>query len=439
MPIGWNAEHAVIGAVLLEPDALASVVGMIEPADFEHAQAGKSFAAMLSLFAEDVPADPSTVADMMERRGGATSGEIGEYLGDCLGNTATPANIVHHARLVRDGSRRRQLAAVGRRLAEEAETSELSVEDLADRADSAVLAIRGGSTDGGLQAAADFVNSVYEDIEKAHSSGGSIPGLATGIEALDRRLLGLQDGRLIVLGARPGMGKSALAQAIAMNVAAATGKAVAFFSYEMPARELVRRAIASNTGINSEKLATGKIAGSDWVRVAAACGEFVNPPTRTLGNLLLAHGHHVPKTIEGVRAELRRTARRYEIGLVVIDYLQLMSVPGRQENQTQKITEISRGLKCLAMDFDVPVLALSQLSRAPEGRDDPKPRLADLRGSGSIEQDADQVLFLSQFDSEGRVRVSIAKNRGGASGDFLLEFRKECLRFASATEMSSAH
>ena len=377
-----------------------------------------------SLEEKGTPISVLAVADAL----GRDISEIGgiEYLHALWGRPATAANIVHHANLIRRQRQRRDLIRLG---GEAVRVARDGVDDLpgaVDRLVDELLATVYDPSSGQMLSLRDELGPAFKASEDASRDGSEACGLRTGFSELNAIIGGLKPGNLILLAARPGMGKSAAAMNIAWAVLNSSDRAVLVFSLEMSARELVYRVVAADGDLDAQRLMRGRLTKEEWMRFAHTCSA-TSPRAERLR--ILDQGHLTPAILH---SHLRRESRRAKIGLVVIDYLQLMASGQRRENQNTEVSAISRNLKILARDFQVPILALSQLNRAIENRQGQMPRLADLRDSGSLEQDADIVIFIHRDDASETAKFIVAKQRNGPKGTIELKWSAKSVRFSNA-------
>ncbi len=470
LPHNVEAEAALLGALMIDNRLVGDVQMMLRPEHFFEDIHGRIYAAILSVADRNMIATPVTLRPMFEND--EAMRELGGpgYLAKLTGSGAALIGARDFARQIYDLALLRELVSVGRTMVEGAlDTSEAI--DPRSQIESAEMALynvaeQGGET-GGTKSFAQATKVALDMAEKAQNSGGGLSGITTGLESLNSRTGGLHHSDLVILAGRPGMGKTALATNIAFNTARrwlrdqedgiapekSAGARVAFFSLEMSADQLATRILAENSGISSEALRMGKITTTEFRNLARAASELQTLPLFIDDTPAL--------TIAALRTRARRLKRQHKIGLVVVDYLQLLQGSGSRasDNRVQEISEISRGLKTLAKELDVPVLALSQLSRAVEQREDKKPQLSDLRESGSIEQDADIVLFVyreeyyvaSQEPRDpddpkhadwmeamskvyGLADVIIAKQRHGATGKVRLKFESNITKFSDLAD-----
>lgn len=407
-----EAEQSVLGGLLLDNDRIDAVADLISEADFASTDHASIFAAIAALSARGKPADVITVSDMLDRQGRlAAVGGIA-YIGELLANVPGTANIRHYAEIVRDRRLERQLLQTGERMMNLARDTGPVAERL-DTAQSLIMTLTETTSMREPERIGSLLRGFVEEVEKRHESDTPVVGISTGIRDLDAKLAGLHDGQLIVIAGRPGMGKSALAQQIADH-AALRGTPAAYFSLEMSRNEFVERAVANIGRLDGERIrnATG-LTADDWERFSLTVGRLNEAP--------LFIDDSPDATVARVRAKARRLKRKHGIKLLVVDYLQLMS--GQGESRREEVDSISRGLKLLAKELQIPVIALAQLSRKCEERTNKRPILSDLRESGSVEQDADVVLLLYRdevydegTDRPGVIEISIAKQRMGPTG-----------------------
>ncbi|MDA8332041.1 MAG: replicative DNA helicase [Candidatus Dormibacteraeota bacterium] len=415
-PHNQGAERAVLGSLLLEPALVAEVVGLVGPADFYLDAHGDIFRAMLSLFSRGTPLDTLTLADELERAG--TLERVGGLEGLTSLGAAVPtaANLQYYARIVRDAAVKRRLIHAGGLLAQLGQDPEVDAGSAVDQAQRAVFEVADGSPAGGgpRSLGGDALTLVAELREALASGGGArLAGLPLGIAGVDQLTGGMSPGELTVLAGRPGMGKSSLAGWSAL-LCVQLGVPVGVISLEMGRSSWTERSMSSMTGVNSQHLKLRAVAERD-IGALAECAE-------SLDTMPLIVDAAPSQTIMQIRASARRMAAAHSIRLVVVDYLQLVNVESKGRSRTEQVTEISGALKSLAREMNIPVLALSQLNRESERRTERRPQLSDLRDSGSIEQDADVVIFVhrpglytKEQDPEF-VEVVVAKNRSGPQG-----------------------
>ncbi|SDM97861.1 replicative DNA helicase [Bacillus sp. OK048] len=430
-PQNIEAEQAVLGAIFLEPSSLTVASEILIPEDFYRASHQKIYNAMLKLNDEGKVVDLVTVtedlaaAKLIEDTGGVS------YLSELAQSVPTAANIEYYARIVEEKSLLRRLIRTATEIASDGYAREDEVEALLSEAEKNILAVAQRKNAGSFHSIKDVLVRTYDNIEEMHNRVGDITGIPTGFAELDRMTAGFQRNDLIIVGARPSVGKTAFALNIASNVAIKTDENVAIFSLEMGAEQLVMRMLCSEGNIDAQRLRTGSLTDDDWGKLTMAMGALSNS------------GIFIDDTpgvkISDIRSKCRRLKQEHGLGMILIDYLQLILGSGRSgENRQQEVSEISRSLKQLARELKVPVIALSQLSRGVEQRQDKRPMMSDIRESGSIEQDADIVAFLYRDDyydkeSENKniIEIIIAKQRNGPTGTVSLAFVKEYNKFVN--------
>jgi replicative DNA helicase len=430
-PQNLDAEESVLGAMMLSPGAIEAVVELVDAGDFYRESHGTIFKSAVALYARGEPVDAITVADQLEKDG--TLAEIGgpEKIQELASLVPAAANAAHYARIVHELATLRGLIRVGQEITRLGFDRPGEVVELLDRAEQELYDLSQHRVTTQFAHIDDLLKESFERITALYEAGSDITGTASGFRDLDRLTSGFQPGNLIIVAARPSMGKSALALCTAANVAVRQELPVALFTLEMSKAEVTQRLMCSEGKVESQRLRTGKLAADDWPRLTAACDKLSKAPIYVddTGSV----------TLMEIRSKLRRLkAREPRLGLVVIDYLQLMTSGTSAENRVQEVSQISRQLKVLARDLDVPIVALSQLSRAVEQRADKRPILSDLRESGSIEQDADLVAFVyrdeyynpDETDSAGLAELIVAKHRNGATGMVKLNFVGRYAKFS---------
>ena len=432
-PHNVDAEASLLGAMMLSEDAIAIVLerGVVAE-DFYKPAHQHIYDAIRSLNGSSEPVDVVTVADELRRNN--LLDDLGgiDALLELQNTTPAISSADRYARIIRDTARLRRLISVASDIAEIAYTEPDDVSKAIDEAESKVYAIGNETARDSLVSLSPLISETMDHITAASENGSAITGLASGFLELDRILSGLQPSTLNIVGARPAMGKSAFAMGLAVNAAQNQNFPVVFFSLEMGRGELANRIIASEARVNSTKLRTGQLDPNDWSRIGRAINRLDVP-------LFIDDNSAV--TVPEIRARVRRlVAKHGGVALVVIDYLQLMGGDASVENRQLEVSEISRGLKLLAREFNIPVVALSQLSRGLENRQEKRPQLADLRESGALEQDADVVMFLYRpevYDRDnvqlkGEAEVIVAKHRAGPIGSAKLVFQSDFTRFENA-------
>jgi replicative DNA helicase len=430
-PHSVEAEQSVLGGLMLDNDAWVQVADKLTDADFYRRDHASIFRAIEALANDGKPYDIVTLAEWLDNNELLESCGGLAYLAQLADNTPTAANIAAYAGIVRDRSVLRGLIRAGTEIAESGfRTEGRSTNELIDAAERTVFQIAERESRGrkGFQPMRDLLMKALDRIDQLFQQDNPITGVATGYYELDGMTSGLQPSDLIIVAGRPSMGKTAFAINIAQNAAVKEGTAVAVFSMEMPAEQLALRMISSIGRIDQHKVRTGKLADDDWPRLTHAVG--------VLSEVKLFIDDTPALTPGDLRARCRRLAREHGIGMVVIDYLQLMQVPGTNENRATEISEISRSLKALAKELAVPVIALSQLNRSLEQRSDKRPVMSDLRESGAIEQDADLIMFIYRDEvynedspDKGVAEIIIGKQRNGPIGSRKLRFFGEYTTF----------
>ncbi len=427
-PHNIEAEQAVIGAIFLEPDVFSTASERIGPADFYRASHEVIFEAMYKLFEKGEPIDIVTVttllanSDKLDIAGGVT------YLTDLASSVPTAANIDYYSKIVEEKALLRRLISTATDIVTKTFSREDEVEEVLDEAERSILEVSSRKNVNAFKPIKDVLIDVYDNIEQLHHAKDDVTGIPTGYRDLDRMTSGFQRNDLIIIAARPSMGKTAFALNIAQNVAINTDENVAIFSLEMGADQLVSRMLCAEGNIDSQRLRTGKLEQEDWGKLTMAMGS-------------LSHaGIYIDDSpgirVTDIRSKCRRLKQEHGLGMIIIDYLQLIQGSEHsRDNRQQEVSEISRSLKGLARELEVPLIALSQLSRGVESRQDKRPMMSDLRESGSIEQDADIVGFLYRddyYDSESEqqnIEIILAKQRNGPTGTVELAFVKEFNKF----------
>jgi replicative DNA helicase len=430
-PHSHEAEQAVLGGLMLDNEAWDKVIERLSATDFYRREHQLIFRAIASMVDAQKPYDVLTVAEELKHRSqlNEVGGEV--YLFELARNTASAANIAAYADIVRERSVLRQLVQVANSIADTAFNPEgRSVADLLDLAEQHVFKIaEQGSREGGPESIQTLLSKAVDRIDMLYQSKQAITGLATGFTDLDRMTSGLQPADLVVIAGRPSMGKTVLGVNILEHAVIKTDKPCVMFSLEMPGEAIAMRMISSLARINQQNLRTGKLTDDDWARIPSAVA--------LLSEAKLFIDDTAGLSPAEMRARTRRIAREHgDIGLIVVDYLQLMSIPGFKEGRTNEVSEISRSLKALAKEMNCPVIALSQLSRALEQRTDKRPVMSDLRESGAIEQDADVIGFIYRDEvyhpespDKGTAEVIIGKQRNGPIGMLRLTFHGQYTRF----------
>jgi replicative DNA helicase len=433
-PQSLEAEQSVLGSILIDRDAVVEVAEFLRPDDFYRQAHGLVFTAMLDLFERREPIDIVTVAEVLERTDQLEQVGGRSYLSSLSNQTPTAVHAVQYARIVERKAVLRNLIVAAGRIAGIGYEDPAEIQDAIDRAEGELFAVSQRRVDAGFSQLRELLHAAYDRLDYLHAHRGEISGVRTGFADLDALTTGLQKSDLIVLAARPSVGKTSLALNIAEHAAVREKRNVGIFSLEMSKEQLVLRLLSSVATIDSQRLRTGFLEEMDFARIAPAMNALSEAPI------------FIDDTPNISTMELRTKARRLQaeagLDLVIVDYLQLMqaTTTSKDANRVQEVSEISRGLKALARELTVPVVALSQLSRQPEMRESKEPRLSDLRESGAIEQDADLVVFLwrekerahEDQDADGEViNLKLAKHRNGPTGEVKLWFKKTQTRFVS--------
>jgi replicative DNA helicase len=423
-PNSVEAEQSLIGGLMLDNAAWEKVADLVSDSDFYRKDHRLIFGAIAQLAEDGQPCDVVTVSERLGNRNELAPAGGLEYLATLANETPGAANVVAYARILRERSTLRSLINAGNEISGNAYTTDgRTATELVDAAERLVFEIaeRGTRGKSGFRALKHILPEAVDRIDLLHQSEGEITGIPTGFTEFDKLTAGLQPGELIVIAGRPSMGKTTLAINIAENAAIGARVPTAIFSMEMPAQQLAFRMISSLGRVNQTHLRTGKFPDEDWSRINTAVQLMSDAP------IFIDDTPAMSPT--EIRARSRRLKREHGLGLIVLDYMQLMQVPGSKENRATEISEISRSLKALAKELSLPIIALSQLNRSVEQRTDKRPVMSDLRESGAIEQDADLIVFIYREEvynqdtpRKGVADISIAKQRNGPIGDFPLTF-----------------
>lgn len=434
MPQSIEAEEAVLGAVLVNPLSLGRIVETLKPESFYKPAHRTIYETCLELFKKNDPIDIVTVSQFLMDKGELENVGGRSYINDLALNVVTTANIEYYAKIIREKEIKRALINAGSEIVNTAYESE-DTDIVLDNAQKMIFNIAASKDTTDLVCIQDLVVSSYEMIEKRFNNKDELVGVTTGFYDLDNITSGLHKSDLIILAARPAMGKTAFALNLAQNVALKGKKAVAIFSLEMPKQQLVSRMLCAEAEVDSQRVKTGNLQPKDWEKL-------VEGMTR-LSEAKIYIDDAAGATATDVKAKCRRLMmEEKELGLIVIDYLQLMEGGGNPNDRNQQISQISRSLKGLAKELDVPIIALSQLSRAVESRPDKRPMMSDLRESGAIEQDADIIMFIyrdeyynrDDVENKGKAEVIIAKHRNGSVGTVELLFQSNITKFKNPTK-----
>ena len=431
VPQSLQAEQAVIGSMLIEPDCIPEVLKDAKAEHFYNRINRDIYETVVAMFNYGLTIDPITIMEQMRERGVFQDSTEG-YLRELMRMTPTAANVSEYLAIIRDKSLQRDLGKVAGEITQMVNEGLGSADEMLESAERKIYALRRDRTIGGLKPISEVVREVYDNLNRLAKEGERLPGVPTGLVDLDNRILGLNPGELVLIASRPGMGKTSIAMNIVMNVAKVTGKAVAVFSLEMSRAQLVSRILAGEAMINNQKLLKGSLSAEEWRRIVSAAATVSN------ANVLIDDNPTL--SVADMNAQCRRVQN---LGLVAVDYLQLMqSAGGKQnssENRQQIVADMTRMLKIMAKELEVPVLCLSQLSRANEGRNDKRPMLSDLRESGAIEQDADVVIGLyregyynKECENPNAAEAIVLKNRKGETGTVDLLFLSEYTTYVSA-------
>ena len=426
------AEQAIIGSMLIDPACVPDVINKVRAEEFYIQTNREIFETIFSMFSFGKEIDPVTVMDQMKVRGVFREGTTQPYLMEVMNLTPTAANVLKYAAIVRDQALLRNLQKAADEIQSLVAEGTGEADSVLEAAERKIYQLRQGRNVGGLQPVSMVIQRVYSALSDAAVNGGGIPGLSTGMPDLDQVTMGLKKGELILIAARPGQGKTSMALNLARYIGEHSGQTVAVFSLEMSREELVQRLLSSAAMVDGKKLAMGRLSPAEWDRVVAAAAQLSKTDIRVDDNSTLS--------VADMNAQCRRLGN---LGLVVIDYLQLMQTSGSghsyaSESRTQAVSDMSRMLKIMAKELNVPVICLSQLNRANEGRTNKRPMLSDLRESGSIEQDADIVIALyrdgyynKEAENPNLAEAIILKNRHGETKTVELMWMPEYTSFAS--------
>ena len=430
LPHSVEAEQSVIGSMIMDRDAIMTASEVITSEDFYQSQYGVLFDAMLELYNEGKPVDLVTLQERLREKDVPPEISSLEFAKDLLDAVPTSANVRHYATIVQEKSMLRKLIKVNEEIANTCYLAKERTEDILEETEKKIFDLLQYRSTGDFVPIKQVVLNALDKIEKASKNKGTVTGIPTGFIDLDYKLSGLQRSDLILIAARPSMGKTAFVLNVAQNMAFKEGKTVAIFSLEMSKEQLVNRLFSLESKVDSQALRTGNLTDEDWAKLiegAAVVGK---------SNLIIDDTPGI--SIAELRSKCRKFKLEHNLGIIIIDYLQLMSGGKRSESRQQEISEISRSLKAVARELNVPVVALSQLSRAVEQRPDHRPMLSDLRESGAIEQDADVVMFLyrddyynKDTDKKNIAEVIIAKQRNGPIGTVELVWLPNYTKFAN--------
>ena len=430
LPHSLEAEQSVLGSMLIDSRCVAEVIGILRPDDFFLQQNRDIYETIYTMFNFSETIDPVTVLEKMKVRGVADD-KTPEYLMELMEVTPTAANVGQYAGIVRDRAMLRNLAVAAGDIRETVFAGVGTPAEILESAEKKIYALRNGNAGETLQHIGVVLVNVFDRLDELSRSDSAFPGLSTGLHDLDRKINGLNKSDLLLIAARPGMGKTSLALNIALDVAKKSEKTVAFFSLEMSREQLAMRLLSNESFVDNQKLLTGRLTEEEWTKLGIASSALSQTDIRVDDNPSISV------------AEMNAKCRRLDnLGLVLIDYLQLMTSAGTGQtsnnaNRVQVVSDISRALKIMAKELNVPVICLSQLSRANESRTDKRPMLSDLRESGAIEQDADEVLFIYRDDyyhpdtpEKNVAEIIVAKNRHGETGTVKLQWLPQFTTFA---------
>ncbi|MBY4797784.1 replicative DNA helicase [Collinsella sp. AGMB00827] len=432
-PHNLEAEATVLAAMLLAHEVVEEALVELMPDDFYRPANRTLFSAMHDMYERNLPIDSISLIDYLTSidKLAAVGGEA--YILELIGNTLALVNWQHHTGIIRRDAMLREIIGATNQINALAYDAPTDTKEVIERAESMLLSVTAREVKSSYKPLQEFMIEAYQEAEEVANAGGEIQGVPTGYPSLDRMLMGLREGQLVIIGARPAVGKTSFALNLALN-AAAEGYTVGFFSLEMSGKEIAQRFICAHAQVNMSNFRTGRISPQEWANI--------NEATEELSKLDILIDDTPGTTVTEIRAKARRMLHNREKSIVILDYLQLVSPPAgrRAESRAVEVSEMSRALKIMAKELGVPVVSLSQLSRQVESRTGKRPQLSDLRESGSIEQDADIVMFLDRSSSEqeaarddrpdeGITRVILAKNRSGPIGDVDLVFMPASTKF----------
>ena len=431
MPNSLEAEQSVIGSMIMDQDAIVTAMEILLQEDFYHKQYGILFDAMIELYSSGQPVDLVTLQNKLKEKDVPQEVSSLEFVGELVRAVPTSANVKYYCNIVKENSMKRKLIRVTEEIENECYAGKESLESVLDKTEHDIFALLSSRTGGDYVPIRQVVMNALEKIEKASQQDGNVTGIPTGFIDLDYRTAGLQPSDLVLIAARPSMGKTAFVLNIAQYVAFHENMCTAIFSLEMSKEQLVNRLFSLESRVDAQALRTGNLSDADWAKLVEGAG--------IIGDSELIIDDTPGISISEMRSKCRKYKLEHDLKLIIIDYLQLMSGSGRStDSRQQEISDISRSLKALARELNVPVLALSQLSRAVEQRLDHRPMLSDLRESGAIEQDADVVMFIYRDDYynkdtelKGISEIIIAKQRNGPIGTVNLAWLPEYTKFAN--------
>ena len=436
-PQSLEAEQAVLGSMLTSKEAVAKALQWLKPNMFYKDAHAKIASSMVDLFEKGEPVDAVSVVNILKKKDELKGVGGAYYISGLAESVPTTANVEHYSKIVLEKSILRTLIQVSHEVSKNASQDNQDVDDILDAAESAIFNISEKRLKGGFEELSSMLHQTFEELDKIAAKPGSVTGVASGLMDLDNITSGFHPGELIIVAGRPGMGKTALALSMARNAAVLDNVGIGMFSLEMANHQLAMRLLCAEGRVDSHLVRTGKLPKSQWKNLSLAVGQLAEAP--------IYLDDSAGMSVLEVRAKARRLKAEKDIGLIIVDYLQLMTGPKGVESRQQEISQISRSLKNLAKEIEVPVIALSQLSRAVENRTDRRPQLSDLRESGAIEQDADVVMFLyrpwiySQEDEDkGKAQVMVAKQRNGPTGNVNVTFIDRFARFENSATISES-
>ncbi len=427
-PQALEAEQAVLGSMLTSKEAVSKAMQWVSAGQFYKDAHVRIFSCMVNLFEKGEPIDAISVVDRLKKKKDLESVGGAYYITGLAESVPTTANVEHYAKIVLEKYTLRKLIQVSHEVSKEAFEDVQDVDDILDSAESAIFNISEKRLRGGFKHIDPILHSTFEELDKIATNPGTVTGVPSGLMDLDDITSGFHSGELIIVAGRPGMGKTALALSMGRNAAVTDKTGVGIFSLEMANHQLAMRLLCAEGRVDSHLVRTGKLPKSQWKNLSIAVGQLAEAPIYLDDTAAMS--------VLEVRAKARRLKAEHEVGLLIVDYIQLMTGPKGSESRQQEISQISRSLKALAKEIEVPVIGLSQLSRAVESRSDRRPQLSDLRESGAIEQDADVVIFLyrpwvysQEDDDRGKATIIVAKQRNGPTGTIEATFIDRFARF----------
>jgi replicative DNA helicase len=422
------AEQSVLGAMLLSKDAIADVVESLREVDFYKPAHATIYGAILDIYGRGEPADAITIANYLTKTGALSNVGGAAYLHTLVASVPTAANAAYYSRIVTERAILRRLVEAGTRIAQMGYAGDAEVDSLVDKAQAEVYEVTARRTSEDYAPIADIINGTLEELSAIEGNGGVMSGVPTGFAGLDEVTHGLHGGQLVIVAARPAIGKSTLGLDLARSASIKHGHTSAIFSLEMSRNEIVMRLLSAEAQVSLGNMRAGTLSEAEWSRLATKVGQVNNAP------LFIDDSPNM--TMMEIRAKARRLKQRFDLKLLVLDYMQLMSSGRKVESRQVEVSEFSRSLKLLAKELDIPVVAISQLNRGPEQRQDKRPMLSDLRESGSLEQDADMVILLHRediYDREspraGEADFILAKHRNGPTTTVVTAFQGHYSRF----------